>query len=369
MDKGLMSSTLKGRYGKWINEECVPALVSVIIPTYNRVHFLVEAMESVLKQTYRPIELIVVDDGSTDNTREVVRAWNEKRPKDNAFDLRYFYQKNRGASSARNHGLIESKGEYIQYLDSDDLISPWKLSLQVPRLSSCGNKVAVYGPWRYIHRTNKKFELYEKQDADERNDQLLQWIKGWFIIPNSLLFKRVDVKELGPWDESLTADEDGDYSMRFLANGGQFTYCHQSWTYYRNNPNSSKYSEHVSDRVKNVDIRARIRVVRKIERTLSQQGLLNDKYRYALSLRYYGIAWKYTLGHKTLRQLCLREFKKVFPNDRLPKPIRYPLTLRIFGFRLTQILRYFIRRVLCLRAHLPIKSVETIEELMKFDKQ
>ena len=97
-------------------------MISVIIPTFNRAEFLKEAVQSVLDQDYfrrqdpdLAFEIIVVDDGSTDATRSVIRSF--------AFDIRYFYQENRGVSTARNVGLQHAKGDFIAYLDSDDL---WK---------------------------------------------------------------------------------------------------------------------------------------------------------------------------------------------------------------------------------------------------
>jgi glycosyltransferase involved in cell wall biosynthesis len=150
----------KTRYGKWMSEECLPGLVSVIIPTYNCAHFLIEAMDSVLGQNYRPIELIVVDDGSTDKTREVVEGWKQKRPRNNAFELRYFYQENKGGPAALNLGLIESQGEYIQFLAADDVLSPQKLTYQISALSSCGSKTAAYGPWRYFENVRNRLAVY-----------------------------------------------------------------------------------------------------------------------------------------------------------------------------------------------------------------
>lgn len=357
------------RYGKWMSKEYVPGLVSVIIPTYNRAHFLVEAMESVLGQTYRPIELIVVDDGSTDNTREVVEEWNQKRPRNNAFELRYFYQESNGAPAARNLGLIESQGEYIQNLDSDDLLSPWKLSCQIPVLSPCGYQIAAYGPWRHFEKVGEKLALYEPYGSVEGNDLLKKWIEGWFVVPNSLLWKQADVKKLGPWDESLAADQDGEYSMRFLAYGGKLIYCDQAWVYYRNNPNFSRVGDHVSNKNNSVSIRSRIRVVRRLERFLTQQGILDDGYRYALSCRYYDIARFCNLGHKTLRQLCLREFKKLSPDGQLPRTLRHRVLTRLLGFVLWQKLRFFILGRLGLRTYFPAAYVETVEELMAFDKR
>ena len=131
-------------HGRWMSEEYVPGLVSVIIPTYNRAELLVEAMDSVWAQTYRPIELIVVDDGSTDKTREVVQEWRKKCEADHQFALRYFHQANKGAPAARNLGLIESRGEFIQILDSDDYLHPLRLQRMLKAARSLpGWEIAV----------------------------------------------------------------------------------------------------------------------------------------------------------------------------------------------------------------------------------
>jgi len=98
--------------------------VSVIIPAYNRANIVRETVDSVLRQTYAQFEVIVVDDGSTDNTREVLATYRDPR-------VRYFYKTNGGLSSARNFGLSAATGEYIAFLDSDDVWRPWKLSAQV----------------------------------------------------------------------------------------------------------------------------------------------------------------------------------------------------------------------------------------------
>src|SRR4030042_4018515 len=92
--------------------------VSVIIPTYNYAHFLFEAVKSVLDQTYKDFELIIIDDGSTDNTKDVVDNIMKK-----SNVIRYFYQVNQGLSAARNHGIRVAKGEYIALLDADDIWS------------------------------------------------------------------------------------------------------------------------------------------------------------------------------------------------------------------------------------------------------
>jgi glycosyltransferase involved in cell wall biosynthesis len=101
-----------------------PGLVSVIIPCYNRAHIVRDTIDSLLAQTYRTFEALVIDDGSTDHTREVMSRYTDSR-------IRYFYRANGGLSAARNSGLDAAKGEFIAFLDSDDLWHPWKLAAQV----------------------------------------------------------------------------------------------------------------------------------------------------------------------------------------------------------------------------------------------
>lgn len=99
-------------------------MVSIIIPTYNREKTITRSIESILNQTYQNFELLIVDDGSTDRTREIVEAINDRR-------VKYLYQENQGACVARNHGIICSKGSYIAFQDSDDLWLPEKLEKQL----------------------------------------------------------------------------------------------------------------------------------------------------------------------------------------------------------------------------------------------
>lgn len=106
---------------------------SIIIPTYNRAAFLPKAIESVLNQTYTDWELIIVDDGSTDNTREVVSQYNDER-------ITYIYQQNAERSAARNNGINHAKGDYVCFLDSDNVMLPNRLQL----LSETITKTACY---------------------------------------------------------------------------------------------------------------------------------------------------------------------------------------------------------------------------------
>lgn len=126
------------------------SLVSVVIPTYNRADIIWETIDSVWKQTYRPIELILIDDGSVDDTENVVDEWKRKHEDSQTFKFRYIYQENQGGNAARNRGIEESTGSYVAFLDSDDRWLPQKLEKQIAIFHADPEVGGVYCGLRYI---------------------------------------------------------------------------------------------------------------------------------------------------------------------------------------------------------------------------
>ena len=126
--------------------------VSVIIPTYNRSKYVTKAIDSVLAQTYRDFEIIVVDDGSTDNTKEVLKPYTDR--------IKYLYQENTGVSAARNAGIRAAGGQWIAFLDSDDEWLPEKLSIQMDYLSRHNEIVAFITNVKFILPDNKSINLF-----------------------------------------------------------------------------------------------------------------------------------------------------------------------------------------------------------------
>ena len=121
----------------------VNGLVSVVIPTYNRAQMVCQALDSVAAQTYRPIELIVVDDGSTDDSARAIAEWGERNSSD-GLSLTCLHQPNQGQNAARNTGIAAATGEYVAFLDSDDLYLPDKLEKQVALLAGRPELGAAY---------------------------------------------------------------------------------------------------------------------------------------------------------------------------------------------------------------------------------
>jgi glycosyltransferase involved in cell wall biosynthesis len=181
--------------------------VSVIIPTYNRKAFVLEAVESVLAQTYGDYELIVVDDGSPDNTGEVLKRYGER--------LRYVYQTQQGVSAARNRGFELAQGEFIAFLDSDDLWLPQKLALQVAFMDQHPEAQICYTDEIWIRRGKRVNP--QKKHAKYSGEIYPRCLPLCIISPSSALMRRALFKQVGAFDPGLPVCEDYDLWLRVAA--------------------------------------------------------------------------------------------------------------------------------------------------------
>jgi glycosyltransferase involved in cell wall biosynthesis len=181
-------------------------IVSVIIPTHNRAHVVPRAIRSVLAQTFKDFELLVVDDASTDATEDVVRGFTDTR-------IRYLRrQTNGGVSAAQNTGLAAARGEFISILHSDDEYVPTKLEVQVPRLRARGPEIgAVKGCVTILDGAREVVRLSHMRDITA--ERWLGYEKGVHVSP--MLMRRPVAQALG-FDESLVGWEDVDFLIRFL---------------------------------------------------------------------------------------------------------------------------------------------------------
>jgi glycosyltransferase involved in cell wall biosynthesis len=181
-------------------------LVSVLIPCYNQAHFLSEAIESVLAQTYPHFEVIVVDDGSTDNTSEVAGRYPEKK-------VRLIRQDNRGLSRARNRGLSESEGEYVVFLDSDDRLLPGALEVGLEHLHSHPECAFVSGHYRYIAADGSA--LPPPAPPYVGGDHYLKLLRRNYIgMHAAVIYRREVFESVGGFRGSVDAAEDYDLYLR-----------------------------------------------------------------------------------------------------------------------------------------------------------
>lgn len=215
-----------------VSPESEPGLVSVIIPTHNRAHLIGETLDSVFAQDYRPIEIVVVDDGSTDDTERVVRGYEVKCPK--GVSLRYIRQENSGAPKARNCGFRESKGEFIQFLDSDDVLFPRKISTQAAVLSREASVDAVYGEATIERRHGGiACKTFKANPARPGEDIIEVFLGMRSNLSFSYLYKRKVVLDSGGWDESLPLLQDLEFVLRMGLAGFRFRYVPAETGVYR----------------------------------------------------------------------------------------------------------------------------------------
>jgi teichuronic acid biosynthesis glycosyltransferase TuaG len=186
-------------------------LVSVIIPSYNYGRFVTQAVDSALAQTYANVEVIVVDDGSTDDTRARLAPYGDR--------IRYIYQENQGLSAARNTGIRHATGEWIAFLDSDDTWHPRKTEIQLA--------VAAQYPEVSLFASGECTELPEKwPDVGATSEHARTFItledlavKSYFK-PSSVMLRRDCLQSDAPFDTALKSVEDRDLWIRIAANGG-----------------------------------------------------------------------------------------------------------------------------------------------------
>ncbi len=184
-------------------------IVSVIIPTYNRAHLIGRAIQSVLNQTYQDFELIVVDDGSTDNTEEIVKDFQNKDER-----IKYIYQNNQGASGARNTGIKNAKGKYIAFLDSDDEWLPEKLEKQIQLFKNSKKKNLGFVGCNVLvvdEQTNKRYE-YKTPKYKNVFQRLLE--NNFIRSSSSVMVKKSVIDNVGLFDESLKNANDWEMWIR-----------------------------------------------------------------------------------------------------------------------------------------------------------
>jgi glycosyltransferase involved in cell wall biosynthesis len=249
-------------------------LVSVIIPTYNRASILNETIQSVLQQTYRELEVIIIDDGSTDNTRQIAEQFSDKR-------IFYLYKENRGLASARNEGIQKAKGEYIAFIDSDDKWLPAKIEKQLGVFkNSKFNPGVVYCGIGYIDEKSEEIKE-EKMPAYKGNIFLyLLGARRNVVLGagSTVLVKKECFKECGLLDENLPYRIDLELLIR-IAKKFTFDYVPESLAQIR------IHNKRMSSDIDNI-IKGRGMLFEKIYNDLKKHRRILAKYYYQTGVLY-----------------------------------------------------------------------------------
>jgi glycosyltransferase involved in cell wall biosynthesis len=185
--------------------------VSVIIPTYNHAQYIGRAINSILGQTFKDFEIIVVDDGSTDSTKDIVSSYPNP--------VKYLRQDNRGPSTARNAGITASRGEFVAFLDSDDYFMKRNLEIKMSFLESNPRADWIYSDWQYVDdegspvkKGSSKFKYSEKKLTGEIFEELLR--SRNFISPCTVVIKRSVLEDVGHFDTLIPSQEEYDLWLR-----------------------------------------------------------------------------------------------------------------------------------------------------------
>lgn len=210
-------------------------LVSVLIPCYNAERWIGQTLESVFAQTWPNLEVVVVNDGSKDGSLTMLETFQDPR-------LRVFSQENRGQTATLNRCLAEARGDFIQYLDADDLLHPEKISRQMERLLHEPGCIATSEWARFYGRPE---EARFVPDGTWQNLAPVDWlVESWkdgggMMYPALWLAPRELVNRIGPWREDLTLANDAEYFARLVLTAKKVLYCEGAKTYYRSgNPGS-----------------------------------------------------------------------------------------------------------------------------------
>ena len=222
-------------------------LVSILIPLYNAEKYFLETMKSLLAQTYNNIEIIIVNDGSTDNSLNIAREY-EKEHK----NIKVYTQKNSGAQVARNKAFEMSSGEYIQYFDADDIMHQDKIASQMEVLRQYGFKddMVATGIWMEFFDSIDNAVQREQTINKDYDDMFLFFNESWenrdYMIGQVWLIPRTINIIVGNWDIRLVRHQDGEFFTRVAYNADKILFVKESIVYYRkgiaNSISSDKFS-------------------------------------------------------------------------------------------------------------------------------
>jgi len=260
-------------------------LVSVIIPCFNAERWIREAIDSCLQQTYPRIEIIVIDDGSTDGSLEVIKSFRGA--------ITWKTGVNRGGNHARNLGFRLSQGAYIQYLDSDDYLLPDKIAQQVNFLEETQSAI-VYGDVRYQHHLPQG-HIYQEEAlfpgiAGKHTDFLESLLACGCLPPMAYLFRRDIVVNSPGWDKKLKAAQDRDFLISLMISNptAKVRYQPRSDSIYRRYGNVTVSTSSMPRLVKSF-----CQVLAKAESRLRECDRLSSKYIQAIADSYYTMSQNY----------------------------------------------------------------------------
>ena len=240
-------------------------LVSILIPAFNAERWIADTIQSAIGQTWKRKEIIVVDDGSTDQTGSIARQFESD-------DVAVVTQENRGAAAARNKAFSLSRGDFVQWLDADDLLDPDKIAKQIGQLPHChSNRTLLAAAWGDFYNRVERARFSPTSLWTDLSP--IEWLlrnlgEGVFLQTASWLVSRELTEAAGPWDTRLTLDDDGEYFSRVINASTGIRFVPHSRVYYRIAPTSRlSYMDRSDKKMESLflSMQSQIRNIRSLE--------------------------------------------------------------------------------------------------------
>ncbi|NJN91755.1 MAG: glycosyltransferase [Leptolyngbyaceae cyanobacterium SL_5_14] len=317
----------------------MPLKVSILIPCYNADRWISQAIESALNQTYPHKEIIVVDDGSTDQSLEIIKSFSDR--------IRWETGKNQGGNAARNRLLELSTGEWLQYLDADDYLLPDKISQQIEYLAQVPSTDVIYSPsiYEYWHEGYSHREILSIPEPHD------PWIllARWFLPQTgSPLWRKQAILDVGGWKPDQPCCQEHELYLRLLIAEKRFEYCSYAGSVYRQWSEST-----LCKRDKSETQEQRLLIKDHLEEYLKTQGLLTSERQHSINQARFECArmiwltspsWAKTLAEK------IRLSEKNFIPSGAAAPKFYQLAYRLFGFSIAEQVARLKRSLLSLHS-------------------
>ena len=324
----------------------MPPLISVIIPAHNAESTILPCIQSVLNQSYSHFEIICVNDSSSDRTLKHLETLKDNR-------IQIITVSARSASAARNIGLRSSRGEYLQFLDADDLLSANKFESQINRLLSSTGDAIGNCPW--AHFVSEPSEAKWKRQSIDRDISTIDWlVKSWngegmsqtacWLTPRSLLEKA------GKWNELLSRNpnDDGEFFCRVLATGNSIAFVDDTLVYYRkpSTPNVSFVKD-------SQQARSLLKSYIECENTIFQKEK-SARTIVAAAQNYYRFIYQYQQSYPEVCELAWHRLSQLnYPRPMSLGSKSFRLLMRCIGFKNTTLLRSLLSRFLLSKSNQP----------------
>ena len=297
-------------------------LVSILIPCYNAAGWVAQAIESALQQTWPEKEVIVVDDGSTDVSLAIIQGFGDR--------IRWETGPNRGGNSARNRLLERAQGEWIQYLDADDLLLPEKVADQIEFLEDHPETDIVYGPSTLEYWSEK--EVHRELLPIPESDDLWVLFARWYLPQTGApLWRRRSLLEVGGWKPDQPCCQEHELYLRLLMAGKHFSFCPRNGSVYR------QWSEQtVCKRDKPEVRRQRLKIEQRAETFLKERNELTPARHWAINQARFEmarLAWQHNCNEALGIMATVRCSDPDFRPDGTAAPPQYRLIYRALGFQ------------------------------------